>query len=304
MSSHKKNLSLKDLPSIRQLRAFSVLYETGNVSAAAETLALTQPAMTVLLREFEEKLGVRLFERGPRGLQRTEAAAEAMIYVQRVLGDLNDLRSSMEAIASGTKGILRIAATSTIAQSSVPGLIHRFRQRHPLVQVTLDDCSPYEFTERIATERVHLGLGTLESTAPGLSERVFKKDWLHAVGHDTFFSGERQTITWKQLALKPIIAVKPGYGVRRSIDHAAACADVQLNLVQEVSLMSTALAMAEQGLGIALVPGSLASCPNYAQLVSLKILRPSVPRNLSAVYCSHRPLTPPAQAFIDMLAVN
>lgn len=301
MSPHKKHLSLKELPSIRQLRAFTVLYETGNVSAAANTLALTQPAMTVLLRELEEKLGVRLFERGPRGLQRTEAASEAMVYVQRVLGDLNDMLTSMEAIATGTRGILRIAATSTIAQSLLPGLIHRFHRQHPQVRVTLDDCSPHEFTERIASERVHMGIGTLETSIPGLTEKVFQKDWLQAVGHPDFFPGKGKTITWKQLASQPVIAVKPGYGIRRSIDHAAATADVRLNLTQEVSLMSTALAMADQGLGIALVPGSLVSGEQYPRLESRRVIRPLVPRNLAVVYRSDRHLTPAALAFIETL---
>lgn len=301
MASHKKTLSLRDLPSVRQLRAFSVLYETGNVSAAAESLALTQPAVTVLLRELEAKLGVRLFERGSRGLQRTDAAVEAMAYAQRVLGDLNDLRSSMQAVASCSQGVLRIAATSTIAQSIVPRLIFRFTQRHPGVRVILDDCSPYEFSERIATERVHIGLGTLETPTPGLVEKVFQHDFLHALGVPSYFPGSGRNVTWKQLVSQPIIAVKSGYGVRRSIDQATAAAGVQLNLAYEVSLMSTALAMAEQGLGVALVPGSLGSGAERNQLESRRIIRPSVPRNLSAVHLGSRPLAPAAQAFVDLL---
>lgn len=286
---------------MRQLRAFTVIYETGNVSAAADILALTQPAITVLLRELEFKLGVRLFERGPRGLQRTEAAVEAMRYVKRVFGDLHDMRTNMQAIASGTRGMLRIAATATVAQTMMPRLLKRFMHSHPFVRVSVDDCGPHEFAERIATQRVHLGVGALEAAIPGLQETVFQQDWLHAVAHSDLLSNNGKTITWKQLEGLPIIVVKPGYGIRRSIDLAAAKANSQLNLVHEVSLMSTAVAMANEGLGIALVPGSLAPDSKKSQLRAHRIIRPLVPRNLAIVCKSNHQLTPSAQAFADML---
>ena len=68
MAIYKKFSSLKDLPSVRQLRAFMAVYETGSVSAAADLLALTQPAVTLLLKELEHKLDLRLFDRSTRTL--------------------------------------------------------------------------------------------------------------------------------------------------------------------------------------------------------------------------------------------
>jgi len=301
MGIHKNNLSLKELPSIRQLRAFSVLYETGNVTTAANILSLTQPAITILLREFEGKLGVRLFERGPRGLQRTEAATEAMVYVRRVLDDLHEMNSNMKSIAVGKGGNLRIATTSTVAQTLMPRLLARFKEEHPLVRVTIDDCSPHEFAERISSERVHIGIGTLEASIPGLLEMPFQQDWLHAVGSRQTLNVHGKTVSWKQLEKLPIITVKTGYGVRRSIDQAAGEAHVHLQLIQEVALLSTALALAEQGLGIAIVPGSIVTSIDPVNLASLRIVRPSVPRRLSVIHKKGMQLPPSAEAFARML---
>lgn len=299
--SHKNNLSIKNSPSIRQLRAFTVLYETGSVSAAANILALTQPAITVLLRELEAKLGVRLFERSVRGLQRTEAAIEAMIYVQRVLSDLHEMSLSMKALASGSTGELRIAATSTVAQTLMPSLLQRFNEQHPLVRVCMDDCSPNEFVDRVMSERVHIGIGTLETAIPGLSEANFQQDWLHAVFHKDLVNLKGTTISWRKLEQFPIITVKPGYGVRRSIDQATTEAKVRLNLIHEVTLLSTALALAEQGIGVAIVPGSIINTEKLKTLNSYRIIRPSVPRNLSVVFKRGIQLPPTANSFIDML---
>ena len=301
MSPHKKPLSLRDLPTVRQLRAFSVVYETGNASAAAEILSLTQPAITVLLRELETKLGVRLFDRGPRGLHRTEAASEAILYAQRVLGDLHEMRKSMEAIASGRRGVLRIAATSAVAQTLLPSLIQRFNAISPDVRIIVDDCAPAEFIDRITSERVHLGIGTLEAAVAGLAQQVFMKDWLYAVADKKLLASTGSTITWKQMAALPIITVKPGYGVRRSIDHAADSAGINLNIIQEVSLLSTALAMAAQGLGVAIIPGPLPNTPQYAFLQVRRLIRPLVVRDMSVIYRSDRPLSPPAREFVKIL---
>lgn len=300
--SHKNNLSLKNSPSIRQLRAFTVLYETGSVSAAANILALTQPAITVLLRELEAKLGVRLFERSVRGLQRTEAAIEAMIYVQRVLGDLHEMSLSMQALASGSTGELRIAATSTVAQTQMPSLLQRFKAEHPSVRVCIDDCGPNEFVDRVMSERVHIGIGTLETAIPGLSEINFQQDWLHAVFHKDLATFKGNTVSWKKLEQLPIITVKPGYGVRRSIDQAIAEAKVRLNLIHEVTLLSTALALAEQGMGVAIVPGTIVNSGKLNTLSSYRIIRPSVPRNLSVVFKRGIQLPPTAKSFIEILS--
>ncbi len=301
MNPHKNPLSLRDLPTVRQLRAFSVVYETGNASTAAEILSLTQPAISVLLRELESKLGVRLFERGPRGLLHTEAASEAIHFAQRVLNDLHEMRNGMEAIASGHRGVLRIAATSTVAQTLLPKLIQRFNVISPEVRILVDDCAPVEFIDRITSERVHVGIGTLDAPVTGLSQEVFMKDWLYALGDKNFLKSESSNITWKQLATLPIITVKPGYGVRRSIDQAADTAGINLNIVQEVSLLSTALAMAAQGLGVAIIPGPLPKTPQYVSLKAKRLVRPQVVRNLAAIYKSDRPLSPPAREFMKIL---
>lgn len=301
MNARRSNLSLKELPTVRQLRAFCVVYETGSASAAAQALSLTQPAVTVLLRELETKMGVRLFDRGARGLHPTEAAAEAMVYAQRVLNDLHEMRSSMAAIASGRHGILRICATSAIAQTLLPGLLNRFNALSPDVRVVVDDCAPYEFVDRITSERVHLGIGALEASIPGLSEEVFMHDWLYAGGLEHHLSAGAKTITWKQLSTNPIITVKPGYGVRRSIDHAAAAAGISLNIVQEVSLLSTALAMAAQGLGIAIVPGPILDRSRYPEMNFRRLTRPLVTRNISAIYKRDKSLTPAAHEFLRLL---
>jgi DNA-binding transcriptional LysR family regulator len=301
MPIHKKPLSMRGLPSVRQLRAFVAVYHAGQVSAAAEQLALTQPAVTVLLRELEARLGVKLFDRSTRTLRRTEAAAEAIAYAERALGELEALVAGMAELAGARRGRVRIAATGTVAQTLLPPVMRRFLDAHPGVRVEIEDVAPTGFVETLLAERVDFGIGSLEAPVPGLREQVFLRDSLAAValaGPD-FVAGK--PITWKQLAELPLVTVKPGYGVRRRIDAAAEAAGVQLRVVHEVSLLTTAVAMAGSGLGVAVVPGSLLQYGGDARLAGRRLVRPAVERNTAVLYRQERSLAPAAQAFVDLL---
>lgn len=301
MAIHKKPLSVRSLPSVRQLRAFVAVYHAGQVSAAAEQLALTQPAVTVLLRELEDKLGLKLFDRSTRALRRTEAAVEAIAYAERALAELEGMVADMAELAGARRGRLRIAATSTVAQTLLPEALRRFGASHPALKVEIEDLAPGEFVETLLAGRVDFGVGTLEAAVPGLKETVFLEDALAAVALEGPDFAPGRPITWKQLAALPLVTVKPGYGVRRRIDAAAESAGVRLRMVHEVSLLTTAVALAASGLGVAVVPASLLAGEDRRGLVARKLTRPAVPRNVAVIHKQERSLSPAAQAFAELL---
>ncbi|WP_240787061.1 LysR family transcriptional regulator [Ramlibacter rhizophilus] len=289
---------------MRQLRAFTAVYETGSVSAAAEQLALTQPAVTVLLRELEDRLGLKLFDRSTRALRRTDAAAEAVVHAQRALGELESMATRMGELAQGGRGRVRVAATATVAQTVLPAALRAFLQRHPQVKVQVEEVAPDAFVEALLAERVDFGVGTLEAAAPGLEEAVFLRDPLVAAAQPAIGLPVGGSLGWRRLARFPLIAVKPGYGVRRRIDEAAAAAGVSLPIEHEVSLLTTALAMAQAGLGAALVPASLARHQAGAGLVTCRLVRPAVERPMAIVTRRGRSLSPAAQALADTVAAG
>lgn len=291
---------MRGLPSVRQLRAFVAVYHSGSVSAAAQQLSLTQPAVTVLLRELEGKLGLKLFDRTTRSVRRTDAAAEAIAYAERALSELEAMGASMAELAGMRRGRLRIAATSTVAQTLLPPLVRRFRDAHPDVHVAIEDIPPNEFVETLLADRADLGLGTLESPVAGLREELVLRDWLAAVAPATRDFPHDKPITWKQLATLPLITVKGGYGVRRRIDATAQSVGVELRIVHEVTLLTTAVALAASGLGVAVVPASLPARTPHAQLAVRRLTRPAVERLTAVVYKQERALSPAAQAFVTL----
>lgn len=302
---------MRGVPSVRQLRAFAAVYHSGQLSSAAAALSLTQPAVSVLLRELEERLGLRLFDRTTRTLHRTAAADEAIGHAERVLAELDALGRRMGELAAGRRGRVRIAATSTLAQTLMPRAIGAYKARYPEVDVAIEDCAPGQFVETVLGGSVDFGVGTLQARVPGLDERVFVHDHLAVIAdRELPLPGSPAGITWRQLAALPLITVKPGYGVRNSIDAAAAEAGVRLELAYEVTLLTTALAMAANGLGPALLPASIlahaaeAGGPGHRRLVARRLLRPTVARDIAVVTRAGRSLSPAAAAFADLLATD
>ena len=297
MAIHKKPLSA--LPSVRQLRALVAVHRTGSISAAAQELSLTQPAVTVLLRELEDRLGLRLFDRSTRLLRPTAAAAEALGHAQRALAELEAMSAGMAELAGAGRGRVRVASTATVAQTLLPAAMRRLRDLHPGVKIELEEVAPDAFVEALLAERVDFGVGTLESPVAGLREQVLLRDVLVAAAlpGPAFEAGS--PITWKQLAALPVVTVRPGYGVRRRIDEAAKAAGVTLRIEHEVALLSTAVALAEHGLATAIVPGSILA--GRSGLVARRITRPAVERPIAIVVKRDRSLSPAAQALAEVL---
>src|SRR6187549_823438 len=94
----------KFAPTVRQLRAFVAVYQLRKLSAAAEQLFVTQSAISVLVRQMEEGLGARLFDRTTRSLQPTQAAAEAIVVAERILRDVESLGAGLRDLTQLRRG--------------------------------------------------------------------------------------------------------------------------------------------------------------------------------------------------------
>lgn len=288
-------------PSLRQLRAFRAVYQLRKLSAAAEQLSVTQSAISVLIRQLEEGLGARLFDRTTRSLRPTSAAAEAIVVAERILRDVDSLGAGLRDLSELRRGRVSLAVTPTLGEILLPKVVRRFRQLHPEVGVVIDDCSPDQFVSRIVGEHVDLGLGTPERAAADVDTHKLLGDHLALVCRQDHPLARRRNLHWRDLQGHAVVTVRPGYGIRPLIDGAAANAGVQLDVVNEVSFLSTALWMAQSGLGAAIMPSGYVRDPARQEVVVRKLQGPVVSRDISIVTKRGRSLSPAAQALVDVL---
>ncbi|WP_399682466.1 LysR family transcriptional regulator [Xenophilus sp.] len=287
------------MPSVRQLRAFVAVYHTGSISAAAQALSLTQPAVTMLVRELEAKLGISLFDRSTRSIRRTDAAARAIGYAQRALAEMEGLSVSMSELAGVHAGRVRVVATAAVAQAMLPPAMRRFLDRHPGVSLEIEEVGPAEFVTAMEASHIDFGVGTLEAPVPALRAEVLIRETLVAAALPSATFPGGGAMTWKQLGGLPMVTVRSGYGIRGSIEAAAREAGVQLRIEHEVSLLSTAVALAVNGLGVVVVPPSIVA--QEAKLVTQRLMRPTIERVIGAHFRRDRSLSPAAASFLEVL---
>ncbi|WP_395700922.1 LysR family transcriptional regulator [Aquabacterium sp.] len=289
-------------PTLRQLRAFAAVYQLRKLSAAAQQLSLTQSAVSVLIRQMEDGLGTRLFDRTTRSLHATPAAQEAIVVAERILRDVDSLGTGLRELTALRRGRVSVAVTPTLGEIVLPAALRRFAQDHPDIHVAIDDCAPDQFVARVVSGQVDFGIGTPEQSAADVDTRTLRRDHLALVlRHDHPLARQRR-VRWAQLDGHAVITVRPGYGIRPLIDATAARAGVALNVVNEVAFLSTALWMADCGLGAAIVPAAYAAHGLHAERTVLPLSGPRVSRDVALVTKRGRSLSPAAQRLAEVLA--
>jgi DNA-binding transcriptional LysR family regulator len=288
-------------PTLRQLRAFLAVYQMRQLSAAAQKLFVTQSAVSMLIRQLEEGLGTRLFDRTTRSLKPTAAAEEMLSTVERVLRDVDSLSADFRELSTLERGRVTLAITPTLAALLLPDAMRVFAEQHPKVRVLVNDCAPDQFISRILGEHVDFGIGTPERPGAEVETQRLMRDHLALVCRSDHPLANARVVRWSDLGRHPVITVRPGYGVRPLIDGTAADAGVVLDVVNEVSFLSTALWMTASGMGPSIMPSAFARAANDPSLVIKVLSAPRVARDISVVTKRGHSLSAAARSFIDVL---
>lgn len=286
------------LPSMRQIKALVSVYQLRKISAAAEQLHLTQSAVSLLIRQLEAGLGITLFERTTRSLRPTEAAHDLVAVADRILRDVGRLSAHAQDMSSLRRGRVSIAITPTLGKIVLPAAVRAFREKHPDVQIHVDDCAPDQFVARIVGEQVDFGIGSPEQASAEVEVSTLIRDHLSIVCPQDHPLARHRTVKWSDLGEHGVITVRPGYGIRPLIDASAARANVQLQIVNEVTFLSTALWMTECGLGVSIMPSAYALHAPIEGLVLRPLSHPRVSRDIVVVSKRGHTLSLAARAFV------
>ncbi|WP_395319504.1 LysR family transcriptional regulator [Variovorax sp. UC74_104] len=288
-------------PTIRQLRAFLAVYQLKKLSAAAQRLFVTQSAVSMLIRQLEEGLDTRLFDRTTRSLKATAAAEQMMATVERILRDVDSLSNDFRELAALERGRVTLAITPTLAALLLPDAMRAFNEQHPGVRVLVNDCAPDQFISRIIGEHVDFGIGTPERPGAEVEVQRLMRDHLAVVCREDHPLAKARVVRWSDLGGHPLITVRPGYGVRPLIDGTAAEAGVALDVVNEVSFLSTAIWMTAAGMGASIMPSAFARAEADPSLVIKVLSSPRVARDISIVTKRGHSLSAAARAFVEAL---
>jgi DNA-binding transcriptional LysR family regulator len=266
---------------MRQLRYFVAVARAGHLTRAAEALGMQQPPLTQQMKRLEAELGLLLFERHPKGMRLTEAGQALLADAERLLADFDALRQRLRERASGERGTLAVAFTSSAAAHAfTPRALREMRQHHPGVELRIDEDHAAAVTDAVAAGRLHAGLIRVPvAQPPGLRfEVLLREPVMLALPADHPLARQRsnRALGLRALHGEPLLLVRrPGApGLYAKLLELCARAGVQPRIVAEVERMMTNLNLVAAGAGLSVVPASM--CGQHAGAVVYRPLAASV----------------------------
>ncbi len=237
------------------LRAVAALAEQGHFGRAAERLGVSQPALTKRIRLAEERIGGRLFERLARGVRLTAAGTVLVERARLVLAEAEEAEARTRGVLRGTSGELRIGAGLTTLFAGLPEVLGAFHRRFPEVRLTVRDMASGEQAEALRNCELDVGFLRLDAVGPGLEVEAMRREELRLVASAK--SPRSRRALWESPFVMLTRSASPTFH-----DHVmATCRAVGVTprVGQETNQLLTALALVQAGIGVSLVPGSVAA---------------------------------------------
>src|SRR6266571_7190483 len=143
---------------LHQLATFQVVAKHCSYVRAAEELHFSQPAVSAQIRQLEETLGVKLFEQIGRRTHLTQAGDELYHYSQKMFAVIDEALETMEELRGPDHGRLRVGADTTVGTYVIPGLLGKFHQSYPEVEISLDVVNRAALVERIMSNEIDIAI--------------------------------------------------------------------------------------------------------------------------------------------------
>ena len=193
-----------------QLHIFYTVARLGSFSKGAEALSISQPAVSIQVRELEKSMGCTLLHRMRRGLQLTDTGRAVFSYAQRIFSLADEMQSAVEDIQGLRSGRLTIGSSTTPGEYILPWAIGQFRQKYPGVEVSLSISNTQSVLERIQNRELDLGMAGAPMSMQGLASFSYVFDEIVIIAAPTHPLATRRKLTLKDLEGQDFILREPG----------------------------------------------------------------------------------------------
>jgi DNA-binding transcriptional LysR family regulator len=274
---------------LRHLSVFHGIAKAGSVNAAARLLHTSQPAVSRELRTLEERLGVLLFDRLPRGMRLTEAGKVLLDYAARIFGLDEAAERAMRELSDLEGGELAIGASNTIGTYLLPAFVTSFHVSYPKVSLNLEIGNTQEIVKGILDSRFALGFIEGRIRDDAMEAREFRRDRIVAV-----------VAPQQALAESPSILREPGSGTREIVERAFARHRLALHCGLQINSSEALKRAAMAGGGVGWISElCVVEELRLGRLVELKTAGLALERPLYTLKLRGRHLSRSALAFLE-----
>jgi DNA-binding transcriptional LysR family regulator len=285
----------------QNLRAFVAVAEKESFSDAAESLHITQPAVSKRIAVLENQLECKLFDRIGRSVQLTEAGNALLTRAERILQSVQEAKRSISDLQGEISGQLSIGISHHIGLHRLPPVLQSFNQRFPKVRFDIDFMDSEEAYEQVMHGRIELGVVTLDPTgnSPLMHQPVWHDELVVAVADNHPLASQAyaslQTLS-QYTAILPGLNTYTGQIIKALFQQHNLTLDVSMatNYLETIKMMTSI------GLGWSVLPHTMIT----NDLHTLSITDIKLERTLGYVFHKNRSLSNAASAFVEALNAN
>jgi DNA-binding transcriptional LysR family regulator len=267
---------------------------------AAEACGVTQPTLSAGLKQLEEQMGVLLVNRGSRFQGFTPEGQRVLEWARRIVGDTQAMREEINALRHGLSGRLRIAAIPT-ALAMVAALTTPYRERHANVQFTIWSRTSIEILDLLENLEIDAGITYIENEALGRVSVVplYHERYRLLTSADAPL-GNRDKVTWAEVAQVPLCLLTPDMQNRRIIDRLLRSAGGESRPTLESDSMILLFSHVRTGRWASVMPAKLAETLGLTQTIrAIPIVEPEAVQTIGLVVPKREPMTPIAAALVE-----
>jgi DNA-binding transcriptional LysR family regulator len=286
---------------LRQLSYFVAVAEEGQFTRAAARASIAQPAVSAQISRLERELGETLFHRDRRAVTLTAAGEALLPHARAALAAAERAREEIVSLRGMLHGRLRIGVAGPV-DHRFSGALGDFHRAHPAVEISVTQQHNEALLEALARADVDVGMIGLgaQPLPPRVRARVVATEPLVLAVRRGDPLSNRTTITLAQLRDEPMITLVRGSGLRTVLENACRDAGFVPRITAEAGDLASLVALAAEGLGVAVLPSSAVE---GAELAVLKITRPRL-RRRTAVAWNEASTSPAGRAFLALVSAR
>lgn len=240
----------------RRLQVFHTVARLLSFTKAAESLHMTQPAVTFQVRQLEDYFNTRLFDRTHNRISLTEAGAHVYEYAARIFELYGEMENSVRAMTGEISGSLTIGASTTIAEYMLPALLGDFKVKYPEVNIHLKVSNTEGIVSMVENNTIDLGVVEAPVANKNLVVEICKADQLVAIVPPNHPEAKRSSLGYADLVKYPFICREEGSGTREVINEYLsqvkdAASDLKISM--ELGSPEAVKGAVEAGMGISVV---------------------------------------------------
>ena len=286
---------------LHQLKVFEATARHGSFTRAAEELFLTQPTVSIQVKQLTKAVGLPLFEQIGKRLYLTQAGQKLLDTCQEIFERLDQFEMSVSDLKGMKQGQLRLAVITT-AKYFVPRLLGPFCQRYPGIDISLKVTNHQIIQERMAENRDDLYIISQPPEQPDLKVHLFLENPLIVLAHKSHPLVDKANIPIQALNDQPFIMREPGSGTRQAIQKLFAQHKVEVKVRLELGSNEAIKQAIAGGLGISVLSQhTIVSEGTRGEFAILDVNHFPIERHWYAAHLSGKHLSVVAETFLNYL---